>query len=359
MHPTIVSILAVTAGLTASLVILLAGVKLFHREIERYRGMRIAYYTSAVGEMLSRKVLPSGPRKGWAGDSLFHDAVADYRLMVLGEDRRFIDSLVDKLGIGDILVTRARRRFPRSTRLRALSSLVDLATPAHTAALHTMIDDPNPHVRVHAVRGLARVGDTGAIPHILDIATRVRPWEAARTADALVEMGPAAVEPVINWVEHEQAKAYPSVDVVALAGRLLGLIGDERAEPVLITLLGSDRPDWRVAAASALEQAGTDTSVEPLRVALRDHDWRVRARAVVALGAMAADVAVEEIAQLLTDRQWWVRQNAAGALTRLPGGTDRLVAALAGSDEFAADTALTQLTISGAFSEPRPLPNRA
>ncbi|HVR33565.1 MAG TPA: HEAT repeat domain-containing protein [Acidimicrobiia bacterium] len=358
MDATIVSILAVTAGLTASLVVVLAVVKLFHREIERYRGVRTAYYTSAVGEMLSRGVLPSRPRQGWAEDPLFHDAVADYRLMVTGEDRRFVDSLVDKLGIGDILVTRARRRFPRSTRLRAVSSLVDLATPAHTAALQTMIDDPNPHVRVHAVRGLARVGDTGAVSHILDIATRVKPWEAARTADALVEMGADAVEPVINWVEHERSKAFPSVDVVALSGRLLGLIGDERAEPVLIALLGSDRPDWRVAAASALEHAGTDMSVEPLRVAIHDDDWRVRARAVVALGAMADDVAIEEIAQLLTDRQWWVRQNAAGALTQLPGGTDRLKAALEGSDHFAADAALNQLTISGALSERRPLPSR-
>ena len=358
MDATIVSILAVTAGLTASLVVILAVVKLFHREIERYRGIRAAYYTSAVGELLSRGVLPNRPRQGWAEDPLFHDAVADYRLMVTGADRRFVDSLVEKLGIGEILATRARRRFPRSTRLRAVSSLVDLATPAHTAALQTMIDDPNPHVRVHAVRGLARVGDTGAISHILDIATRVKPWEAARTADALVEMGADAVEPVINWVVGERSKARPSVEVVALSARLLGLIGDERAEPVLIALLGSDRPDWRVAAASALEHAGTDMSVEALRVAIHDDDWRVRARAVVALGAMADDSAVAEIAQLLTDGQWWVRQNAAGALTHLPGGTDRLMAALEGSDHFAADAALNQLTISGALSERRPLPSR-
>lgn len=342
-------VLAITAGLTAVLAVLLAVVKLIHRAVQQWRGVRTAYYVSAVGEMLSRNILPSGPREGWTRDPLFHEAVADYRLLVTGKERAFIDGLVEELGIGDLLVKRSRRRFPRSAKLRALSSLVNLSTPQHTGALLCMIDDSDPNVRVNAVRALAQLGDTAAVPHILDIATRVKPWEAARTADALIEMGPAAVDSIVNWIEHERMSREPSIEVVALAGRLLGLIGEPSAEPVLLGLLASSEPDWRVAAASALEHVGSDVAVQPLRLALHDDSSKVRARAVVALGAMADPTVVDDIAQLLTDETWWVRQNAAGALARLPGGTEKLFAALDNPDHFAADAALNQLTTSGAL----------
>lgn len=351
MSGTIVSILAVTAAITAGLAVSLGVVKLAHREVLRYRGMRTAYYTAAIGEMLSRRILPGRPRQGWAEDPLFHDAIADYRLMVTGEDRAFVDAFVDKLGIGEVLVRRAQRRFPKVSRLRAITSLVSLASPEHVGAMQSMVDDPDPHVRINAVRGLARIGDAGAVPHILDIATRVKPWEAARTADALVEMGSDAVEPVVSWIAFERSKAAPSIEVLAMATRLLGLIGESTAEPMLISLLGSPHPDCRVAAASALEHAGTDDAVEPLRIAMHDDDWRVRARAVVALGALADDSVLDDVAQLLTDRQWWVRQNAATALGRLPGGTQRLFESLDSPDPFAADAALHQLSTSGELAK--------
>jgi HEAT repeat protein len=350
MDELLVPILVNTAGLTAALAILLAVVKLIHRAVQQWRGVRTAHYVSALGEMLSRRILPSQPPEGWTRDTLFHEAIAEYRLLVTGEDRAFIDGLVEQLGIGDLLVERTKRKFPRSARLGALSSLVKLATPRHRDSLLRMIDDSDPNVRINAVRALAELGDTGAVSHILDIATRVTPWEAARTADALIEMGPAAVDSIVHWIEHELKRREPSIEVVALAGRLLGLIGEPAAEPVLLRLLGSAEPDWRVAAASALEHVGSDAAVQPLRLALHDETAMVRARAVVALGAMAEPAVIEEIAQLLTDDAWWVRQNAAGALARLPGGKERLFAALDNADHFAADAALSQLTSSGALA---------
>jgi HEAT repeat protein len=167
-------------------------------------------------------------------------------------------------------------------------------------------------------------------------------------------MGGPAVPAVVDWVEHERMKDAPNIGVVGLAARLLGLIGSTEAEPTLLALLQSAVPDWRIAAASALEHAGTEVAVEPLRVALHDDDWRVRARAVVALGASADPTVLDEVAQLLTDGQWWVRQNAATALSKLPGGNDRLQACLDSPDPYAADAALNQLTASGAFRRPIP-----
>lgn len=351
MDARFITALAFAAAVTAGLVVLLVAIKLAHRQVERYRGVRSAHYVAAVGEMVSRGMLPTDPPPAWSDDPYFHDAVADYKLLLTGADRRFVDQLVDRLGIADNLMARAKRRFPAASRLRALSSLVNLAGTRHSEDLRSLLADRNSHVRVNAVRALARLGDVASVPRVLELATRIKPWEAARMADALVQMGAVAVEPLRQWVEQEANRPHASVEVVALAARLLGLIGDTGAEPTLVTLLTSNQPDWRVAAASALEHTGSEAAVEPLRRALRDHEWRVRARAATALSGMADPRVAGDVARLLTDEVWWVRQNAATALGSIPGGRALLVAALDGPDRYAADAALNQLTISGAFGE--------
>lgn len=347
MDGAIVTVLAVTAALTAGLAITLAVIKFVHRELQRYRGVRIAYYVAAIGEMVSRSILPSRPRPGWAHDPYFHQALADYHRAVAGPDRLVLDELASRLGITDLLARRSLHAKWRPNRLRALSALVDLATPDHRDVFRQLLSDPNSHIRVNAVRGLARVRDFDAVPLVLDMATDMRQWEAARAIDALVEMGPAAVAPTIDWIQAQRAGTAPASEVIALAARLLGLLGVPDAEGVLIDLLGSNVAEWRITAASALEHVGSEVAVEPLRLALHDDDWRVRARAVVALGALAEPAVLPEVAQLLTDQQWWVRQNAASALTRLPGGRHHLEAAVRGEDPYAADAALTALTARG------------
>lgn len=347
MDGPIATVLAVTAALTAALAIALAVIKVAHREIQRYRGVRIAYYVAAIGEMVSRSILPSRPRPGWAHDPYFHQALADYHRAVTGPDRKVLDNLSARLGINDLLAQRALHANWRPNRLRALSALVDLATSEHRDVFRHLLVDKNSHIRVNAVRGLARIRDIDAVPLVLDMATTMRQWEASRAIDALVEIGPAAVPSTIDWIQSHRAGIVVSPEVVALAARLLGLLGDPDAEPVLIDLLGSAFAEWRITAASALEHVGSEVAVEPLRLALHDDDWRVRARAVVALGSLAESSVLPELAQLLTDRQWWVRQNAASALTKLPGGRTHLEAAVRGGDSYASDAALTALTARG------------
>ncbi|CAN5895729.1 hypothetical protein BH23ACT5_BH23ACT5_07480 [soil metagenome] len=351
MDTRLISALAIVAALTACLTVVLVAIKLTHRGVQRWRGVRSAHYVAAVGEIVSRRMIPSNPPVAWTSDPQFHDAVIDYKLLLSGDDRRFVDGLVDRLEIADHLITRAKRRFPASSRLRAVSSLVSLAEGRHLEDLRALLADRNPHVRVNTVRALARLGDAESVPTVLDLATRAEPWEAARMADSLVEMGQPAVAPLRAWVEQEANRPGGSVEVVALAARLLGLIGDPDAEPTLICLLASSQVDWRVAAASALEHAGSDSAIEPLRRALADDEWQVRARAATALSAMAHPGVASEVAQLLTDENWWVRQNSASALDSIPGGQAMLIAALDGPDRFAADAALNQLTMSGAFGE--------
>jgi HEAT repeat protein len=133
------------------------------------------------------------------------------------------------------------------------------------------------------------------------------------------------------------------VEAVSQASRVLGLIGDLEAEPLLIRLTSSAQMEWRLAAVSALGRVGTDAARGAMLGALADGAWEVRARAVRSLAALADETVGSSVAELLTDPEWWVRQNAAETLAEIPGGVAHLLAALDSPDKFAADSALNQL----------------
>ena len=333
----------VLAAFTVIAALSLLSIKMAHRIILNSRGVRTAHYVAAVAEMIGRRYIPTDAPKGWRTDPVFHDILIDYRRLVAGEDGRFIDRMVEELGIVDALIPRIRRIFPQSSRLQAVSTLVELADGSAAPFLRSLLDDRNDYVQTHAAHGLARIHDLGAVPLILDLSTRVRPWEAARLTDSLIAFGPDAVPLIAEWVSDEMESPRPSIEAVTQSARVLGFIGDNAAEPLLLRLLSSPNLEWRVAAASALGRVGTDDARTVLLAALADNAWEVRARAVRALAALADETVGPAVAALLSDTEWWVRQNAAETLAEIPGGLAHLLAALDSPDKFAADSALYQL----------------
>ena len=337
------SVTFILAAATVVASIALLSVKLAHRMMLRGRGVRSAHYIAALGEMISRKLLPAHIPAQWAKDPLFHDAVIEYRHLLGGEEGQFVDRLIEEVGIVAVLQRRAVRRWPRPVRLRSIAALVELADSNHGPFLRSLLRDRNDYVRCHAAHGLARLGDIFSIPLILDLATRVRPWEAARLADALASFDRRAVRPINEWILKNWNGGEGQQETIAQAARVLGLLGETSAETTLIEMLESNRLEWRVAAASALGRIASDTSRAALLKALRDESWEVRARAVRALASLADGSVVPAISELLSDKQWWVRQNAAESLGELPGGVAELTRALSSNDRFAADAARNQL----------------
>ena len=333
----------VLAASTAIAAIFLLSVKVAHRIMLKGHGMRTAQYVSAIAEMIGRRYIPTVIPRSWRTDPVFHDVLIDYRRLVEGDDGRFIDRMVSEFGIVDALIPRIRLIFPQAVRLQAVATLVELADESAAPFLRSLLDDRNDYVRTHAAHGLARVHDLASVPVILDLSTRVRPWEAARLTDSLVAFGTDAVPLIAEWTSDEVESPRPSVEAVAQSTRVLGLIGGSEAEPLLIALLAGPHLEWRIAAASALGRVGTDDARTALLSALADEAWEVRARAVRALAALADETVGPAVVTLLSDREWWVRQNAAETLGEIPGGVAHLVAALDSSDRFAADSALNQL----------------
>lgn len=333
----------VLAASTAIAAIFLVSVKVAHRIILNSRGMRTAQYVSALAEMIGRRYIPTVIPRTWRTDPVLHDVLIDYRRLVEGDDGRFIERMVEEFGIIDALIPRIRLIFPQTVRLQAVATFVELADASAAPFLRSLLDDRNDYVRTHAAHGLARIHDLGSVPVILDLSTRVRPWEAARLTDSLVAFGTDAVQLIVEWVADEIDSPRPSVEAVTQSARVLGLIGGNEAEPLLIGLLAGPHLQWRVAAASALGTVGTDNARTALLSALGDEGWEVRARAVRALAALADETVGPAVVTLLSDREWWVRQNAAETLGEIPGGLAHLLAALDSPDRFAADSALNQL----------------
>jgi hypothetical protein len=332
----------VLAATTVIATLLLFAVKLWHRLVLAGREARTASYTAAVGDMISRGYIPPQIPRRWRTDPLFHSVLIDYRKLLTGVEVAYIDTLVERFGIVDALMPRIRRLFPPTSRLQAVATFVELADRKAAPLLISLLDDHQGFVRTYAAHGLARMDQVSSVPVILDLSNNVRPWEAGRLTDALVAFGPPAVAPIVSWIEAEVADNF-SVDVVAQAARVLGLIGDPAAEPVLLDLLTRSSPKLRLAAASALARVGTDAATLPLLRAFTDESWEVRARAVRALATLADASVGADVARLLSDPEWWVRQNAAESLAEIPGGKDHLLAAIDSTDRFAADAALNQL----------------
>jgi HEAT repeat protein len=330
--------------------LLLVCVKLIHRLYLRWQGVRTAQYIGVLGELISRELLPVHPPQDWAHDALFHDALVEYRLMLVGSERGFVDRLVGHLGVLDVLRERIRHRFSASRRLRSVATFVDLATPACTEDLRALLADRNLHIAIHAAKGLSRLRDVSSVPAILDRSVDAPPWHAARLADSLAEFGPEVGPPTRAWIEHAIANDDPPVQTVALAVRVLGLVADVEAEPLLLRLLNSDLPEWRVVAATALGRAGGHDAVVGLVAAIDDNDGAVRARSAVALGQLGDPTAAAHLRPVLKDPVWWVRQNAAEAIGELRGGTSVLVDALSDEDPYAVEAALYVLTMNGAIA---------
>ncbi len=342
-------LIAGSAALVATVILVV--MKVTHRLYRRWQGVRSAQYVAVVGEMVSRNMLPLHPSPDWAHDPMFHNALVEYRLSLVGSEQGFVDELVEHLGVPEVLLDRIARRFPPSARLAAVSTFVDLATDTYVEDLRRLLDDPNNHVAIHAAKGLSRLRDVESVPAILNRAVVASPWHAARLADALVRFGPEVGPPVRRWIDQALASNDSPVSTIALGIRVLGQVSDADAETLLLRLLISDQPEWRVTAASALGSAGGDGAVLGLIDALDDDYWPVRARAASSLGHLAASTAADQLRLLLNDPMWWVRQNAAEAIGWLPGGTGILVSALSGDDPYAADAALYQLTMQGEVAE--------
>ncbi len=349
-EPLLVALLA-AALISVVLSVLLFVIKYAHRRRLRAAGVRRALYIGALGEMAARNSVPTAEIQGWRDDPIFLEVLFDFLAIVTGDERETLEELIDQLELRDRLSRELRGTRRRNTKLRTLSYLAEIADESLQPIFVECLADPVTEEKLHAARGLAQIGDPETVSLILDQMESEETWVAARLADEIIEFGAVAAPALVKYLLLSEHDPNRDPELLRQVIRVIGLIGDLRAEPALISMLESPEPLVRVGAASALSRAGTPESVPGLISALADPDWRVRARAADALGTFSDGRALEPLGRALRDEAWWVRQDAAKALATHLGGERRLIEALSDDDPFARDAALSQLGIRGTVSE--------
>ncbi|MGD8377877.1 MAG: VWA domain-containing protein [Acidobacteriota bacterium] len=171
----------------------------------------------------------------------------------------------------------------RAEAARALGYLED---DQAVKLLRSALKDDDPEVRAHAARGLGLRQDRKAIPALVKVLDDDSP--AARTAafDALVGIGQPATRELLARLPRTEGAT------TVLYAMLLGEVGDDRALEPLAELLGSSRPEERLAAADALGELGLSGGLRPLERTLEDPDRRVRLKAITAVARIGGSGAV-------------------------------------------------------------------
>ncbi len=344
-------LVAATALAAAALSCALFVVKVVRWRRGRARALRRAQYIGALGEMIARGVHADDVHL-WARDPTFVEVVVEYLLVVAGGERERLEEIIRLADLRARLSAGMLSPYP-SVRLRSAAALSVMADQTVEWALRHGLRDVLPEVRIQAASGLAAIGATSAIPSLLELLESDEPWVSARIADQLVRFGPVAVPLLLDGLRRGTDNGALSSATVQMVSRVLGLIGDLRACPVLRPMLASTVPEVRIAAASALGSAGTPEAVPALMKSLHDPDWRVRARAAASLAMFSDPASVQPLSIALRDESWWVRQNAAEALTEIPGGTEALIDAISGHHQGAREAAVGQLGLSGAIRAAR------
>ncbi len=343
-------LLTTLAGVTT--LTLMGGLGLFafkylrHR-YERFAEFRRAAYVGAISELATRAGYPPTILRRWAEDPVFLETLVEFLRFLRGTERDNLLRLSQELRVVDGYLGALRHSRRRRRRVMASEALAEFADPATMDALLTALDDPVRAVRWNAAMALAKIGDERAVPGLVRTLEKSRDWGADRIADALVEFGHTAVNHLARYLLLSLPDIEGESHHLPLMVRVLGVIGDVRAEPALLATLASPDLEVRIRSAAALGSAGTPQCVPALIRALRDPQWEVRAQAAGALGKQLDPRAIEPLQEAMCDPNWWVRQNAAEALSRIPSGEAALVDVLLSDDPFARDAAVERLLSAG------------
>jgi HEAT repeat protein len=347
MSALILPVLAILGSITA-----LAGLSLFVYKLIRFRRERFdefrrASYIGALSEMATRSGYPLEMLRRWSPDGVFLETLLEFLKFLQGGERQNLLRLARELGIVERFVTELRMSKRRNRRVEAAKALAEFADPASADALLDALEDPVDEVRWQAAGALAKIGDPRAVRPLLEVLHRETDWGANRIADTLVAFGSTAVPDLARYALLSDPALSPNTAHLPLVARVLGIIGDIKAEPAMLSALESDDGELRIRAAAALGTVGSLACVPALIRALRDSEWEVRAQAAAALGRQMDGRAIAGLREAMRDENWWVRQNSAQALSEIPAGVGALISGLEDEDRFARDAAIERLMAMG------------
>jgi HEAT repeat protein/serine/threonine protein kinase len=219
-------------------------------------------------------------------------------------------------------------------RTNAAEELGKLGDSSAVPLLLEALGDENQMVRMSAAEALGEVGDPSAIPSLSkalqdeDKNVRQRAAEALRKLKASSKNRNAIVYKTATVPERDlegssgvssllRALRDKDANLRREAVESLGIFGNPSVTPSLIEALRDEDAWVRSAAARALGELGDVSAIPPLSKTLRDKDKNVRTNTVWPLRKLGGPAAVSSLIEALRDEDAWVRSAAAHALGEL------------------------------------------
>jgi len=339
--------------LLAALTLLVLGKRILRGLAERTSSGRTAAWSAALGPGPVSKV--QSARLCSLAHEAAHHASAQEDLLAMLESRELppldarrsaFEAALHAGGFVQALPAACRSRSPVA-RGRAALIWARLGLRGAERGIAPLISDPDPDVRAAVTQALA-ICHSEEAAWILLRALRDGHMAPERIVERLD--GEWAVLPLLRTLRQlSYARVRPWL------AEALGLTGDARAEPLLITMLGRGSEEQRIRACRALGRLSRPSSFTALVTALGDESPSVRAQAARALADLGDARSVGALVRLLDDEAWWVRARAADALRALgePGLTALAHCAAEHPDLFARERAAEALGF-----EPEPKPAR-
>lgn len=309
----------ITAGLTLILLVLIACFRWrFERDGQRYRNFEQAWQPRLV-KVIMGEALAHSERLTRPGQVVLLRLWNYWSESMAGDSRLRLKQHVQALGC-DALAMRLVRRGNRAQKLLSVISLGNLQhTPAWPDLL-ALIDKEDQILALHAARALLQIDAEQAMRELLPKILVREHWElsvisniikGARGAfeNALLAQWPALGEPA-------RTRAFKLCDHLNMP----------LPEALLVSALQAQQAHAQLLAALQLVAHLQTPHYRAQVVALLDHfDGRVRAQAVLTLGATATAPDTALLLEMLTDKDLLVRHSAAQSLLRLPSyGAERL-----------------------------------
>jgi len=238
------------------------------------------------------------------------DMAADFAVRLRGPDREQIEAFAEPLL--DVLVDDLRARSPE-TRAAAVRQIGLLGGDRRAMTLILALDDPSPRVSLVAARALARPGRPHRAEPILDHLGRYGAWHPGLLASMLAAMGPEAAPAFRAALADE----FRSRETRAIAARALLLLRDPAAADVAASVANEDDADLVVACLRLLAVVGRSSHADAVVPLLWAPEFFIRAEAARVLGILGDRTAIPILEGMVDDPSPWVVVHVTGALQAL------------------------------------------
>jgi HEAT repeat protein len=316
---------AILAGVTIAIGVLAVALMLTVRAVRAGRDRRTAREAARLRPLLvellaaDEELVSVRPLKRQEA-AQFELLAGEFLTKVRGESR---DRLAAHFLASGAVAEAARRcqRAGPAGRAAAADFLGIVGSGDYAGTVGQLLHDRAYAVRVAAVRAVGRIGAPADVPRLLACLEGDRTVSFAVVADALTQLGPAAIPRLRDGLREANVLAR------AASAEALGLLGAvDAVEDLLAHLHPVEDNEVRMRCARALGRIGSPRALLPLtRLVSPSEPAGVRAVSVQSLGRLGGRPATAALVPRLDDVDHRVARNAAAGLLGLgPRGLEAL-----------------------------------